>query len=353
MPKSKRWVVVSSLALSVALSCAEAEDPNADTDPNDEAGSSGSGGAAMNTGGKSTAGTTSQGGKSGGAGGKAAAGGKGGSTGNHAGTATEGGRAGTAPVEEGGADTGGSGGSSGSGPMALGCIVEAAGGMPASEGGMSNAGGAGEIVAGAPSTTGGADSGNAGADSGTGGAPTGPLSLFSDDFESGQAAQWTPTGGTWAIVADGTQAYEQSLLENKLQISIANDTCFADQIIEARVKVTEFKGQSNSYVAALYGRALSPSTHYLLALGSDKKLILRKRINSTGTSATAISSAIAFTTTPDQWYDVRFEIIGTSLKGCVGAVCVTGTDSSIASGGVGVGTVNTSARFDDVRVTAP
>src|SRR5688572_7068198 len=140
MSTSKRWAVVSSLALGVALSCAEAEDQNADFDPSDAAGSSGKGGAATNTGGKSTAGSTVQGGKSGASG--SSTGGKGGSTSggaNHAGTATEGGRAGTAPVEEGGADTGGSGGSSGSGSTALGCIVEAVGGMPAAEGGMANA----------------------------------------------------------------------------------------------------------------------------------------------------------------------------------------------------------------------
>src|SRR6185503_10034218 len=131
------------------------------------------------------------------------------------------------------------------------------------------------------------------------------------------------------------------------------DTCFADQIIEARVKVTDFNGQSNSYVAALFGRALSPTTHYLFALGSDKKIILRKRINSTSTSATAIGTAVNLTINENQWYDVRFEIIGTSLKGCVGDVCVMGTDSSIASGGIGVGTVNTTAHFDDIRVTAP
>ena len=41
------------------------------------------------------------------------------------------------------------------------------------------------------------------------------------------------------------------------------------------------------------------------------------------------------------------------VKGCVGAVCVTGTDAGMAAGGVAVGTVNTSARFDDVRVTLP
>jgi hypothetical protein len=80
----------------------------------------------------------------------------------------------------------------------------------------------------------------------------------------------------------------QSPLENRLQRSVANDTCFADQVIEARVEVTELEGQSKSYVAAVFGRVLGPTTHYLLALGSDKKLILRKRVSSTSTSATAL-----------------------------------------------------------------
>lgn len=186
---------------------------------------------------------------------------------------------------------------------------------------------------------------------GLGGA-SGALDLFFDDFESG-ATKWTTTLGTWALVADGSQVFGQSLQENKLQIAIANGVCAADQVIDARIEIVAFKGQSNSYMAALFGRALSPTTHYLLALGSDGKLALRKRINSTSTGATAIGSAVTTAITAGQWYDVHFELIGTSLKGCIGAVCVTGTDSSIASGSVGVGTVNTSARFDDVRLTTP
>lgn len=350
---TKRWVVVSSLGLGAALSCAEAEDQKADfDDAPDDGGSSATGGASAGTstqGGKtSSAGSSAQGGRAGmgGAGGKA---GSGGSTGNHAGTATEGGRAGSTSNE--GGDTG-SGGSStagsstgGSASTALGCVVEAMGGMPSSA-----QGGAGEASGGAADTARGGASEMAG---GAAGADSGPLTLFVDDFESGAVDHWTPASGTWAVIDDGSKVYEQSLLENKLQIAIAKDVCAADQIIEARIKVTEFKGQSNSYVAALFGRALSPSTHYLLALGSDKKLILRKRINSTSTSATAIGSAVAFTTALDQWYDVRFELIGTSLKGCVGDVCVTGTDSAIASGSIGVGTVNTTAEFDDVLATQP
>jgi hypothetical protein len=329
---SKR-VVVSSLALSVAVACAQAEDqPSAATSPDtggaDGAGQGGVGGKLLTAGSSSV----SQGGAKGGSGGKAGAA-SGGAA--HAGTST-GGRAsgGSAGAQTGGvAGTGGgsagsstSAGSSagGTSSTSLSCSVEAAAGA-------AGAGGA--------------------ADTGSGGAPA-LVAAFLDDFEGG-AAKWTTTLGTWAVVDDGSKAYEQSVQENKLQIAIANGVCLADQIIEGRVKVVAFKGQSNSYVAALFGRVLSPTTHYLLALGSDGKLALRKRVNSTSTGATAIGTAVALSITPGTWYDVHFEIIGTALKGCVGAVCVTGTDSSIAAGSVGVGTVNTSARFDDVKVTVP
>ena len=74
MPTSKRWVVVSSLALGVAMSCAEAEDQKADFESNDEGGSSGSGGSKMTSGGKSTTGGSTAGTKTGGS----STGGKGG-----------------------------------------------------------------------------------------------------------------------------------------------------------------------------------------------------------------------------------------------------------------------------------
>ncbi len=251
----------------------------------------------------------------GGAGGTASNGGKGGTSGgtSSAGTSSGGTSGGTNSA---GTSSGGTAGSM------LGCSLEAAGGVEAQAGASS------------------------------GGAAS-SMDLFFDDFESGSAARWTTTLGTWTIATDDSKAYEQSLQENKLQISIANGVCAADQLIDARIKVVGFKGQSNSYVAALFGRVVNPSTHYLLALGSDNKLVLRKRINSTSTGATAIGTAKTLTVNEGQWYDVHFELIGASLKGCVGDVCVTGTDSGIAAGAVGVGTVNTSARFDDVRVTAP
>lgn len=344
---SKR-VLVSALALNVAFACAEAQDDsNNSSSGNTGEGGKSSGGQGGVAGKLTSAGTTgvSQGATStsGGAGtsgsGSGGKSGSGGASGSANGGNASGGRAGSgsggtnggsssAGTSSAGTSAGGTA-SAGTGPTGLACVEE-----PVPDPGA-----------------GGADAGGAG---GAGGAPDlgAAANLFFDDFESG-VSKWTTTLGTWALIADGSQAFEQSVQENKLQIGIANGLCAADQVIDAKLKVVAFKGQSSSYVAALFGRALSPTTHYLLALGSDGKLALRKRINSTSTGASAIGSAVTMSITVGQWYDVHFELIGTSLKGCIGAVCVTGTDSSIASGSVGVGTVNTSARFDDVRLTTP
>lgn len=353
---SKR-VLVSSLVLSVAFACAEAQDDstNAANSDSDEGGKS-SGGQGGVAGKLTSAGTTgvSQGASSasGGAGASGtASGGKSasaGASGSASGGNPSGGRAGSG---SGGANGGSSSaGTSSAGTSAGGTSSAGTGstGLACAERPVSEAGAGGGDAGGAGS---GGDAGAAAGANGAGGAPAAPA-LFFDDFELGSST-WTTTLGAWGLVADGSQAFEQSTQENKLQIAVANGVCAADQVIDAKIKVVAFKGQSNSYMAALFGRALSPTTHYLLALGSDGKLALRKRINSTSTGATAIGSAVATTISAGQWYDVHFELIGTSLKGCVGAVCVTGTDSSIASGSVGVGTVNTSARFDDVRLTTP
>ena len=354
---SKR-VLASSLALSVAFACAEAQDDstNKSNGSTEEGGkSAGQGGAAGKLTGAGTTGvsqgaTSSVGGVgTSGSGGKSGSGGRGGSggaSGSANGGGASGGRAGSASggnssAGSNNAGTGAGGTSSaGSGSTGLGCVEEP---VPEPGAGGADAGGAGPVGEAGAAPVAGAN--------GAGGAPS-ALSGFFDDFES-DTTKWTTTLGTWALVTDGSEAFGQSVQENKLQIAIANGVCVADQVIDAKIKVVGFKGQSNSYVAALFGRALSPTTHYLLALGSDGKLALRKRINSASTGATAVGSAVTTTITAGQWYDVHFELIGTSLKGCIGAVCVTGTDSSIASGSVGVGTVNTSARFDDVRLTTP
>ena len=51
---------------------------------------------------------------------------------------------------------------------------------------------------------------------------------------------------------------------------------------------------------------------------------------------------------------MRLEIVGSTLKAYVnGTLADTETDSSLSAGGVALAAVNTSAEFDDVRVSLP
>lgn len=278
----------------------------------------------------------------GGSAGSASAGAAGkGAMGGTAGTASagRGGSAGSSPAGRGGtggsAGTGGSKSSGGSGgkASALGCELPSEGGAPAG-------GAAGE-------------SGGGGA---SGEGPGSGSVLFFDDFESGNASRWSASAGSWSVVTDGSEVYEQSLEDNEPQFSMVEDSCYGDQIVEARVKVLDFPGSSTSYHVALFARALGPNTHYFVAFDSTGKLSLRKRVNASGNASTRLGSDKALSPRLDDgaWHTLRLEVVGTTLTAFVdGNEELSATDASIASGGVAVGTLNGTAQFDDVRVTAP
>jgi len=349
MPVRGSVASVVFLGLLAAFACAEQEEAGADgSGPG--AGGAGGGGLAGKGGGAGTfpiAGASS-GGTTGGSGGSAGSAGRGGASGSA-------GKGGTTS-SSGGTSTAGSTGSGGSGqtPPPLGCLSGegGAGGSPA-EGGAAGAAGSDDAAGAAGIGTGGDGSAGAGGD---GSAGAGGGLLFFDDFEDGLADGWEPAQGSWSIGTDGSFVYQQALVQNRLQFSMVSGSCWADQAVEARIKVTDFAGQSNSYVAALFARALGPETHYMLVLGSDGKLALRKRVNSTSNSAASLGTA--FQPEPkiseNVWYTLRLEVVGTSLTAYLdGTPRITATDASIASGGVAVGTLNAAAVFDDVRVSAP
>ena len=180
--------------------------------------------------------------------------------------------------------------------------------------------------------------------------------LFSDDFE-GQASAWVSVPGDgWAIVADGTNVYRQGTLDTLFRVASAGNVGWTDQIVEARVKVLAFTGQSTSYLAGIYGRFKDLDNHYYLAIQSDGNVKLKKKAGgsnaSIGSSATGSSAAPKLST--DTWYTLKLEIVGTALKAYLDGTPVwTATDSDIASGGIALATKNATAQFDDVKVTAP
>jgi hypothetical protein len=277
------------------------------------AGKSGSGGSAGSTSGAG-------GGSSGSSGGSAGSGGKGGSSSGSGGTSgSSSGNGGTS----GESTTGGSGGSSGTG---------------GSNAGTSSAG------------TSSAGTSSAGTSSGAGGTGMSGQVLFSDDFETSDAADWIPSADAdaWSVVMDDTNVYRQAPPEvNSDRFSVAGDADWTDVSVEARVQVISFNGSSSSYFAGVYARVQSASNYYSFALRSDGKVSIRKTSSNLGSS---VDAGIV----EGEWFDVRFVVRGSTLTGYVnGTQIATVTDSSIPSGAIGVGTRNTSAMFDDVVVSVP
>ncbi|RAO56467.1 Pectate lyase [Micromonospora noduli] len=170
--------------------------------------------------------------------------------------------------------------------------------------------------------------------------------LFTDDFEDGNATGWTASGGSWTVATDGSRVYRQSGTSSDAR-SLAGTASWTDYSVQATVKPTAFNG-SNRFVALL-ARAQSSTSYYYLALRSNNTVEL-KRLS--GGSSTTLDSA-ATTVTVGTAYTLRIDVAGSSLKGYVNGTLLTeATDSQFASGRIGVATFNASANFDNVQVTS-
>ena len=329
--------MIALACLGPMWACATAEQPPLDGAVDMGGGGStaqgGSGGlGGLASGGKPSAGATGSGGSTGvaGTGGSAHAG----ATGS-AGTSSVGGTSSTAGssstagrTSAGGTSSAGTTGSAGTSSAGT------------SSAGTSSAG-----------TTGSAGTSSVGGTTGSAGAGGGSASgtvLFSDDFEDGSTTQWTPSNGTWAIATDGTKVYAQTGTGtgSTLLVSAAGSTTWTDQIVEAKIKVLAFGGQSTSYFAGIFAR-YNGSTYYSVLLRSDGKLVIRD-----GTSS--ITPAVAVSIVAGMTYTVRFELMGSSLKAYLnGTLQASVTDTAHTSGRIALAAVNTTAEFDDIKVTTP
>jgi len=229
------------------------------------------------------------------------------------------------------------GGAKGTGGVTISGGASGAGGLPAT-GGASGSGGVVAIDAGTPGTL-----------------------LFSDDFETGNAGRWTPdTAADWAVVTDDTYVYEQSVdmtTSGRWIVSSAGDTPWADVAVEARVKFLAVSTTTGIVSGAgVCARLRDSGNFYTAELLADSTLMIRRRTGTTpgGTSSVTVAAAVSVPVAVNTWYRLRLVIVGQTLKAYVDDVLLlNGTDASLTSGRVGVGTYMAKAAFDDVRVTAP
>ncbi|MBB5874559.1 pectate lyase [Allocatelliglobosispora scoriae] len=168
--------------------------------------------------------------------------------------------------------------------------------------------------------------------------------LFNDDFNDGNSTGWSKSGGSWAVVADGSPVFQQTSTGSDAKAQAGS--AWGNQSVQARVKPLAFSSGSGRLVG-LIGRAQSMTNYYYLALGPGQ-VLLGKR---TGGGYATIASAPASVST-GTWATLRFEAFGGSLRGYLnGALAVSGTDSAFATGKIGLTTYYSGASFDDVVVT--
>ena len=171
-----------------------------------------------------------------------------------------------------------------------------------------------------------------------------PSSAVVDTFETGNAVDWTSdASGVWSVMADGTQVYRQTLDSVSANRAVLAGTDWTDQWVEADVKPISHDGSNRFYgVVARYADA---SNYYYLILRTNNTVELKKLV---GGSATTLDTA-GFASSTGNWYTLRLEVVGTSLKGFVnGQLLVEATDAEFDEGSAALLTFFTEASFDDV-----
>ncbi|MEU4215121.1 family 16 glycoside hydrolase [Actinoplanes sp. NPDC026623] len=168
--------------------------------------------------------------------------------------------------------------------------------------------------------------------------------LFTADFESGSTSGWSKSGGTWSVVADGSQTLRQSNVSSENARELGGDAGWTDYTVSARVKPISF---GSGGFAGLLARAKSSTTFYRLAL-----LPGQAQLQAVNSGSVTVLGTSARTVTTGTWYTVSLTVTGTTITGTVdGATVGSGTGSVSASGRIGLQTGYASAGFDDVTVT--
>lgn len=191
---------------------------------------------------------------------------------------------------------------------------------------------------------------------------------FSDDFEDGNADGWQTvgTGGNWTVEYDesfGSKVYSQE--DTTYTTTTTYDTywrsygdgSWTDYIVEAKVKILSggfapivgifFRVQGDELTSGYYMFRIDARTNTGPALIKSPNTIL----------AGGHSGYPQFVNEPaviGQIYTLKVVVNGSSIKCYVdGVKKIEWTDSTYATGGIGVGTFNAHAHFDDVTIQVP
>jgi hypothetical protein len=166
-----------------------------------------------------------------------------------------------------------------------------------------------------------------------------------DDFETGNAQQWTiMPGSQFAVVGDQqTHFYRQSSLAGDAGAIYPGD--LTQQHVSADIRPLAFNGRDRW--VGLMTRYTDPSNYYYVTLRNTGVLSLRRVVNGIITPLASYSMAASL-----QWHRIALESAGTYQSVYVdGNLVMYAFDSALSHGHAGIRTYRASADFDNVVVS--
>jgi hypothetical protein len=171
--------------------------------------------------------------------------------------------------------------------------------------------------------------------------------LIDDDFENGNADNWSVTNGTWNVTEDtqGNKAYLQSNTSSGGTVFRGNSD-WEDYTFEADIEPVSYNGGGNSMMFRY-----SSSGFYLVYMTQSSIQLV---VKSTGNETTLGSAAYSFAPGVQNRVkvDVRANQIRVYVNGDADPILDV-VDNRIAFGGIGLQTWMTSSKFDNILVTGP
>ena len=132
--------------------------------------------------------------------------------------------------------------------------------------------------------------------------------LLSENFDDGVADGWSRSGGSWAVVTDGSLVYRQSGTSADAKAQVGSTT-WTDYAVQARVKPTGFNGSARH--VGVVARAQSMTSFYALALTNTGRLEIIKRASGSPVTLAGVAASVV----TGSWYTLRLEASGSTLTG--------------------------------------
>lgn len=175
--------------------------------------------------------------------------------------------------------------------------------------------------------------------------------LFSDDFEDGEAGNWIAARGIWSVIADGSNhVFEHTVIPNTIDIAqtLAGQATWTDYTMQASVYAAQFLTSATSIV--LYGRYQNTNNYYVFSyVPITHKLSVSKRVAGTQTQLGIKDYTLAANTA----HTFKTVFDGSTIELYIDGVQEFSlTDSGLASGKFGFQSRDATLRIDDVEVAA-